>query len=88
MKLNPISYQYIDNILNNDAVNYGFKAQDVEKVLPQAVISHKKFIPNIFRNVDSVDNTRSNITISNTDLIVDDYIKLMDHSNKEQKKSI
>ena len=88
MKLNPISYEYIDTVLNNDSTNYGFIAQEVEKVLPQAVISHTNFIPSIFKNVESVDNANKNIVIANSNLIINDIIKLIDHSNKEQIRKI
>ena len=50
MKLKPIKYNLIDNIHNNN-VNYGFSAQEVQKVLPEAVISTKHYLPNIFQSV-------------------------------------
>jgi hypothetical protein len=91
MKLKPIKYNLIDNIHNNN-VNYGFSAQEVQKVLPEAVISTKHYLPNIYQNVDKVDNANSNIMIDakiiGSNLNVDDNIRIVTHSNDEQIKKI
>jgi hypothetical protein len=91
MKLKPIKYNLIDNVHNNN-VNYGFSAQEVQKVLPEAVISTKHYLPNIFQNVDKVDNNNSNIMIDakiiGSNLNVNDNIKIINHSNEEQIKKI
>jgi len=89
MKLKPIKYNLIDNIYNNN-INYGFSAQEVQKVLPEAVISTKHYLPNIYQNVDNVDNANSNIMIDaniiGSNLNVNDNIRIITHSNEEQIK--
>ena len=91
MKLKPIKYNLIDNIHNNN-INYGFSAQEVQKILPEAVISTKHYLPNIYQNVDKVDNNNSNIIIKadiiSSNLNVNDNIKIINHSNEEQIKKI
>jgi hypothetical protein len=91
MKLKPIKYNLIDNVINNN-INYGFSAQEVQKVLPEAVISTKHYLPNIYQNVDKVDNANSNIMIDaniiSSNLNVNDNIRIITHSNEEQIKKI
>jgi hypothetical protein len=91
MKLKPIKYNLVDNVYNNN-INYGFSAQEVQKVLPEAVISAKHYLPNIYQNVDKVDNANCNIIIDakiiGSNLNVNDNIRIITHSNEEQIKKI
>ena len=88
MKLNLVSFKYVDCVKNYNSTHFGFVAQEVEKILPQSIISHSNFIPNVFKNVDSVDNVNSNIIISSSVLNINDNIKLIDNSNNEQIRKI
>jgi hypothetical protein len=91
MKLKPIKYNLVDNVYNNN-INYGFSAQEVQKVLPEAVITAKHYLPNIYQNVDKVDNANCNIMIDakiiSSNLNVNDNIRIITHSNEEQIKKI
>jgi hypothetical protein len=62
-KLSPKIYQYIDTLNNRQEPVYGFIAQDVESVLPSAVIKMTDKIPNIY---DMADVSNKNIIILRT----------------------
>ena len=49
--LRPIVYKYIDKAVHNDKDIRGFIAQEVEGVIPTAVIDRDDFIPNIYECV-------------------------------------
>ncbi len=59
MKLNPITYSFIDVINNGNKITKGFIAQDVEECLPEAVSNQRNFIPNIFTKITFSRNTDS-----------------------------
>ena len=46
--LKVTDYNYIDNVANGIGLKRGFIAQEVEKILPQAVSTSVNFIPDIF----------------------------------------
>ena len=48
LKLKPKSYKYKDVINNGNSNNYGFIAQEVKEIIPEAVSYKKSFIPNIY----------------------------------------
>ncbi|MBI5412066.1 tail fiber domain-containing protein [Candidatus Peregrinibacteria bacterium] len=53
-KLHFIDYKYIDEIKNGSGVKSGLIAQEVEKILPQAVRQTSDFMPDIFQLAKSV----------------------------------
>lgn len=51
-KIQPKIFQYIDNIQYGNQQQYGFIAQQIEKVLPSIIEYHTLYIPNIYEIAD------------------------------------
>jgi hypothetical protein len=84
IKISPKTYNYIDQTKNRNKI-YGFIAQDVEKVISEAVSTQKEFIPNIYLMADLIDGqfTLKELTKDLTALIkVDDTVRIYDKTNK------
>jgi hypothetical protein len=85
-KINPKSFKYIDFVEKGDKNNYGFIAQDIKKIIPEAVGYKKENIPNIFKlfNVkDDIIETTEDLT---SQLSINDNIKIINKDNKEDYK--
>jgi hypothetical protein len=87
-KINPISFKYIDFVKNGTINNYGVIAQEIEKIIPEVVNSHKDYIPNIFKNADKYDNELLRLYIKTDDISIGDNIKILDIDNKPHYKKI
>jgi hypothetical protein len=87
-KINPISFKYIDYVQKGTINNYGVIAQEIEKIIPEVVNSHKDYIPNIYKNVDKYDNDLLRLYIKTDELSVGDNIKIYDINNKYHYKKI
>ncbi len=87
-KINPISFKYIDYVQKGTINNYGVIAQEIEKIIPEVVNSHKDYIPNIYKNVDKYDNNLLRLYIKTDELSVGDNIKIYDINNKYHYKKI
>jgi glycosyltransferase involved in cell wall biosynthesis len=85
-KINPKSFKYIDFVEKGDKNNYGFIAQDINEIIPDAVGYKKENIPNIFKlfNVkDDIIETTEDLT---SQLSINDNIKIINKDNKEDYK--
>ena len=56
LAIEPKTYKYIDNIENGNKKVYGFIAQQVQKVIPEAVSLENAYIPNIMMLADYNEN--------------------------------
>jgi hypothetical protein len=56
LAIEPKTYKYIDKIENGDKKVYGFIAQQVQKVMPEAVSLENAYIPNIMILADYNNN--------------------------------
>ena len=67
--LQPKKYHYKDNILKSDKQVFGFIAQEVKEVIPEAVGDTQETIPNIFERciVTSIDGSYNQITFNDFD---------------------
>lgn len=63
-KIQPKIFQYIDNIQYGNQQQYGFIAQQIEKVLPSIIEYHTLYIPNIYEIADVSYNIGSSNTIT------------------------
>jgi len=63
-RLKPVKYTFVDRVNNGDASRYGFVAQDVEQVFPDAVTTHQDFVPNIYAHGTCVHLSRTATRIS------------------------
>ena len=52
LAIEPKTYNYIDKVIKGDNNVYGFIAQQIKEVIPNAVKIQKEFIPNIFSVAD------------------------------------
>jgi hypothetical protein len=87
-KINPKSFNYIDNIEKGIKNNYGFIAQDIIKNIPDAVKFTKDIIPNImkkYRIKDDIIETNEDLT---SKLLINDNIEIIDKDNKRNKYKI
>jgi hypothetical protein len=84
LSIQPKTYKYIDKVSKGDIKVYGFIAQQIRDVFPNAVSIQGDFIPNIYLVADYNSNV---ITLPSqpTKVIVkvDDKIKCYDKDNKE-----
>ena len=83
LKLKPKTYKYIDSIKKGVNDNYGFIAQEVKEIIPEAVETIKDFIPNIYKSFYVIDNiifTNEDLT---SELKINDLIKIIDEIKLE-----
>ena len=79
--LRPVTYEYIDKVNKYDGSVFGFIAQEVKDILPQAVKIERDFIPNIYDIGDfEINNNNTIITLrnKNVDLQVGSRIRIID----------
>ena len=85
LNLKPKKYEYIENTCNK---NFGFVAQEVEKLLPEAIQLNNEYIPNIYK-MARVDGNLLTLDIDISDKIhVNDDIRLIDKNNRNSYKII
>ena len=84
LAIEPKTYKYIDKIEKTDNKVYGFIAQQVREVIPDAVNIQKSYIPNIVLLADYV-NKIITLLSQPTKVIIknDDKIKCYDKDNKD-----
>jgi len=87
-KINPKTFKYIDYFEYGTKNNYGFIAQDIKKLIPEAIEFRKEFIPNIMKTFDineDIIETNEDLT---SKLNIDDIIQIIDIDNKKEKYKI
>ena len=84
LSIEPKTYKYVDKLQRGDKKVFGFIAQQIKDVIPEAVLIEKSYIPNIYLVADYIDYV---ITLSSqpTKVIIkmNDKIKCYDKDNKE-----
>jgi hypothetical protein len=81
------NYNYIDHITKGNELQKGFIAQEVERILPEAVSTHKDFIPDIFALSSTIQKNNGLIQIElpkNHELKVGDKVRLILESGQEE----
>jgi DNA-dependent RNA polymerase auxiliary subunit epsilon len=79
-KIKPKTYKYRDTA-QGDRITYGFIAQELEQVLPEAILTTREKIPNIMKTANVIDGV---FTLEEaTDLIEGDDIAIYDEDNKQ-----
>jgi len=84
LAIEPKTYKYIDKIQRGDKKVYGFIAQQIRGVIPEATTIEKSYIPNIMllanynNNIITLSGIPTNIIIK-----INDKIKCFDKVNKE-----
>ena len=84
LSIEPKTYKYVDKLQRGDKNVFGFIAQQIREVIPEAVSIQASYIPNIYLVADYIDSV---ITLSSqpTKVVikVNDKIKCYDKDNKE-----
>ena len=84
LSIEPKTYKYVDKLKIGDKKVYGFIAQQIKDVIPEAVSIQASYIPNIYLVADYIEGV---ITLSSqpTKVIIkmNDKIKCYDKDNKE-----
>ena len=84
LSIEPKTYKYVDKLKRDDKKVYGFIAQQIKDVIPEAVSIQASYIPNIYLVADYIDYV---ITLSSqpTKVVIkmNDKIKCYDKDNKE-----
>jgi hypothetical protein len=84
LSIEPKTYKYVDKLEKGDKKVYGFIAQQVRDVIPEAISIQTSYIPNIYlvadynSNVITLPSQPTKVVIK-----VDDKIKCYDKDNKE-----
>jgi hypothetical protein len=80
-RLKVTDFRYIDKIGNGNSLKQGFVAQDVEKVLPEAVHTSEGYIPDIYQLAKNFSETEDGSFMITVDKSVNlekgDVVKLM-----------
>jgi hypothetical protein len=90
LAIEPKTYKYIDKITRSNNVVYGFIAQQIKEIIPEAVSLEKEVIPNIFKicNCENDEIILDNNIIS-SNLSINDKIDIYDiNNNKKQYKIV
>ncbi len=84
LSIEPKTYKYVDKLERGDKRVYGFIAQQIRDVIPEAVKIEKSYIPNIY-SVADYNNYIISLPSQPTKVVikVDDKIKCYDKDNKE-----
>ena len=84
LSIEPKTYKYVDKLIKGDKKVFGFIAQQIKDVIPEAVLIEKSYIPNIYLVADYIDYVIS-LSSQPTKVIikVNDKIKCYDKDNKE-----
>jgi hypothetical protein len=84
LSIEPKTYKYIDKVTKGNNVVYGFIAQQIREVIPEAVSIQVSYIPNIY-SVADYNNYIITLSSQPTKVVikVDDKIKCYDKDNKE-----
>jgi hypothetical protein len=84
LSIEPKTYKYVDKLERGDKKVYGFMAQQIREVIPEAISIQTSYIPNIYLVAD-YNNYIISLPSQPTKVVikVDDKIKCYDKDNKE-----
>jgi hypothetical protein len=81
LAIKPKTFNYIDSNERGSNLVYGFIAQDVKEVIPQAVKIETQYVPNIYKSYDYINNEIIINEDLNDKLLLNDKILLRDDEN-------
>ena len=92
MNIEPKIYNYIDKISRNSSLVYGFIAQQIKEIIPEAVEITSDYIPNIYKtayiNNNIIQFNKINPIITSNTLIIDSNYQPIYISNNSNDNSI
>ena len=83
LKIEPKTYNYIDYISKGSCNVYGFIAQQINEIIPEAITIKEEYIPNIY-DIGNIDSNRPNEIILkniNNSINVNDTVRVISKSN-------
>jgi hypothetical protein len=88
LNIQPKTYDYKDKVKNGDKRVYGFIAQQIKEVIPEAISLQSEVIPNIYKNATCENNKITlDYDISNI-LKINDKIDIIDNNGKYKQYNI
>jgi hypothetical protein len=87
LDIQPKTYNYIDIIEKGTNIVYGFIAQQIKEIIPEAVTIEKSIIPNIY-SVYNCSNNIINITSNIENLKINDTISIIQLNNDRKNYTI
>jgi len=90
LNIKPKTYNYIDKFQRNSNIVYGFIAQQIRDIIPEAITLTTEFIPNIYSLCSNNSNTIiiPEIILSNNNININDEINIIDGDNYERNNYI
>jgi len=85
MKIEPKTYNYIDTIQRTSSNVYGFIAQQIREVIPEAVEIISKFVPNIYSLVSI---NKNKFILNQNDLNIGDTLQIYTLNSVQEVKII
>jgi hypothetical protein len=82
--LEPVSYHYVDPIRNGTKRDYGFIAQNVQKIIPDSIMYEQNYIPNIFDNATIIN--KNIIQLANKNCFTIDMNKIQIICGEDDKR--
>ena len=84
LSIEPKTYKYVDKLKRGDNKVYGFIAQQIREVIPEAITIEKSYIPNIYLVADYIEGVITLLSQPTKVVIkMNDKIKCYDKDNKE-----
>jgi len=92
LNIQPKTYNYIDNIERGSNIIYGFIAQQIKEIIPEAITLTSEFIPNIYSLCSNNSNTiiipEIILSNNNINININDEINIIDGDNYERNNYI
>jgi hypothetical protein len=88
LSIQPKTYNYIDIINRGDKKVYGFIAQQIKEVIPEAVIIEPGVIPNIYKNGLCLNNVITMDDDISSIIKINDTIDIIDYNNKRDSYKV
>jgi len=85
MQIQPKKYKYINNIEKGNNEVYGFIAQQIKEVIPEAVTTQKGIIPNLFKVFNKSDLIIETDIDYSSILAINDYIECIIENDSSKK---
>lgn len=88
-QLQPTTYQFVDTIGKGNQEKLGFIAQEVQKVMPEAISLSSEIIPNVYALATKISHYGSTLRITTPkphQFVVDDEIRLIVSAGEKQPK--
>jgi hypothetical protein len=88
LNIQPKTYEYIDKVKNGDKKVYGFIAQQIKEIIPEAIALQSEVIPNIYKNgICETNKITLDCDVSNI-LNISDKIDIIDDNGNYKQYTI